>query len=56
MLRVIRVESCDIVICNKKYIFGLRPFFWRSALKTIGISEVMGMIKVSSVNKMTLEK
>lgn len=40
---------CDIVIDNKKYIFGLGPHSWHGAPKTLGISYVMTPMKVSLV-------
>jgi len=40
---------CDIVMYNKKYVFGLCPCFWERAPKTLGISKVMRGIKVSFV-------
>lgn len=40
----------DIVIDNKKYIFGLGPHSWHGAPpKTLGISYVMTPMKVSLV-------
>ena len=31
-------EWYNAVICNKKYVFGLRPQSWLAVLKTLGIS------------------
>ena len=31
------MKICDIVIYNKKYIFGLCPRFWHRVPKTLGI-------------------
>ena len=44
----VRGLYCDMVIYNK-YILGLCPCFWHRAPKTLGISEVMGVIKLSFV-------
>lgn len=32
------VRECDIVIYNKKYVFGCHPSSWHRAPKTFGIS------------------
>ena len=44
----VRGLYCDTVI-YKKYVLGLCPCFWHRAPKTLGISEVMGVIKFSFV-------
>ena len=36
---LICIKICDIMVYNKKYIFGLHPiFFWHRAPKTLRIS------------------
>lgn len=44
-----RILYCDTVTYSKKYMFGLSLHFWPKAPKTIGISLVVRMIKVSFV-------
>lgn len=43
------IGSCDIRIYNVKYICGLRPCFWTRIPKTLGISYMLKMVKVSVV-------
>ena len=37
------------MVIYKKYVLGLCPCFWHRAPKTLGISEVIGVIKLSFV-------
>ena len=32
------IHRCDIVISNEKYVFGVCPYFWHRAPKTLEIS------------------
>ena len=37
------------MVIYKKYVLGLCPYFWHRDPKTLGISEVIGVIKLSFV-------
>ena len=45
--RKIGEDYCDIVVFNKKYIFGLHSCSWHRAPKIFGISYLVRAIKVS---------